>query len=110
MNTNTNATANATGMTDYGKRKLNGLLKVYLAKNSEKNALANELKPVGTDIKTIMGEAGMTLYVGGGIKATLTETHGRELDPVAIAKLLGGTIPDSCYKPTTSVRLNVKSA
>lgn len=113
MNTTTQTTNTetaATPMTDYGKRKLNGVLKVFLADNTEKNRLDRKCKAMTSEIKGVLAGAGLTHYEGGGCVVTLSEQSRMVLDEEKIRKLLGGTIPADCYTPSVSVRMTVRAA
>ena len=139
MDTNTDTnTATANGvMTDGKKRKLNGLLKVYLADNTQKGALEKSVKKTGGEIKDMLTDAGLMVYTGGGAVASMYESArpsvdteaaagwilallkkvGVEGDAVALivgddaAKALAdGKLPSECYKTSVSLSLRVKAA
>lgn len=140
MDTNTNMTMTENGngeMTDGKKRKLNGLMKVYLADNTQKGALEKSVKKTGGEIKEILTDAGLMVYTGGGATASMYESArpfvdteaaagwvlgilkkiGVEGDKVALivgddaAKALAdGKLPAECYKTTVSLSLRVKAA
>lgn len=97
-------------MTDYGKRKLNATLKVYIAKSAEKNALEKECKEMSKEIKETLGAAGLTHYESANATATVTMSYTRTLDEDKIRALLDGEIPEDCYKMRETARLNIRAA
>lgn len=91
------------------KTELNELIVRYGTIAPERKALDKEAKELGAEIKEIMEARKLDAFTALGYIATLGTRSKRELDIDKVKALLGGSIPDDCWKVTDSIVLNVKA-